>query len=129
MTKIRSLSIPINSGQKKPGVSLGGEEIYYSYLKSKLLNCNHKHEIFNLENQDKNSVLFNLQKHIRETKDNEDFTFDLGGDHSMSMGTVSGELLNKDNKCVIWLDAHTDCNNLDKSLTGSIHGMPVNLNY
>ena len=125
MTKIRSLSIPINSGQKKPGVSLGGEEIYNSYLKSKLLNCNHKHEIFDLSSQDKNSVLFNLQKHIRETKDNEDFTFYLGGDHSMSMGTVSGELLNKDNKCVIWLDAHTDCNNLEKSLTGSIHGMPV----
>ena len=125
MTKIRSLSIPIKSGQKKPGVFLGGEEIYNSYLKSKFINCNYKHEIFDLGNQDKSSVLFNLQKHIRETKDNEDFTFYLGGDHSMSMGTISGEFLNKDNKCVIWLDAHTDCNNLAKSLTGSIHGMPV----
>ena len=41
MTKIRSLSIPINSGQKKPGVFLGGEEIYNSYLKSKFINCNY----------------------------------------------------------------------------------------
>ena len=67
-----------------------------------------------------------LQKQIKEDKKDIDFSIFLGGDHSMSMGTISGQFINytKD-KCVIWLDAHTDCNNIKYSQTGSIHGMPV----
>ncbi len=53
----------------------------------------------------------------------------LGGDHSLSMGSVSavadhhrkqGERIG-----VIWIDAHTDMNRPKTSPTGNIHGMPL----
>lgn len=53
----------------------------------------------------------------------------LGGDHSLSMGSVSavadhyrkqGERIG-----VIWIDAHTDMNRPQTSPTGNIHGMPL----
>jgi arginase len=53
----------------------------------------------------------------------------LGGDHSLSMGSVSGmaryaaEL--KRPLYVLWLDAHSDFNAPDTSPSGNIHGMPV----
>lgn len=53
----------------------------------------------------------------------------LGGDHSMSCGTVAGaarmareagrELF------VLWLDAHTDFHTLETTTSGNLHGTPV----
>jgi arginase len=53
----------------------------------------------------------------------------LGGDHSISMGSINGiarhcrdagrELF------VLWLDAHSDFNNPASSPSGNMHGMPV----
>jgi arginase len=53
----------------------------------------------------------------------------LGGDHSLSIGSISAVARH----CrethrplrIIWLDAHTDFNTADLSPTGSLHGMPV----
>ncbi|SSC73040.1 unnamed protein product [Ciceribacter sp. T2.26MG-112.2] len=53
----------------------------------------------------------------------------LGGDHSLSMGSVSGmarraaELRRP--LFVLWLDAHADFNTPATSPSGNIHGMPV----
>ena len=53
----------------------------------------------------------------------------LGGDHAMSMGTVSavarhcadvGKKL-----AVLWIDAHADYNTPETSLSGNMHGMPL----
>ncbi|WP_246725613.1 arginase [Beijerinckia sp. L45] len=53
----------------------------------------------------------------------------LGGDHSLSMGSIDGvsrhcaaqgrELF------VLWLDAHADFNTPETSLSGNVHGMPL----
>jgi arginase len=53
----------------------------------------------------------------------------LGGDHSLSMGSIDGvsrhcaaqgrELF------VLWLDAHADFNTPETSVSGNIHGMPL----
>jgi arginase len=53
----------------------------------------------------------------------------LGGDHSLSVGSISAVA----RRCretgkslrVIWLDAHADFNTSELSPTGSLHGMPV----
>jgi arginase len=55
----------------------------------------------------------------------------LGGDHSLSMGTVSGvarhaEKAGKDVH-VLWIDAHTDFNTPGISPSGNLHGMPLAL--
>lgn len=52
------------------------------------------------------------------------FPICIGGDHSISMGTVAG--CAQGQRCgLIWVDAHTDFNTPTSSETGNIHGMPV----
>ena len=52
------------------------------------------------------------------------FPITVGGDHSMSMGTVSGAARGE-RTGLIWVDAHTDFNTPASSPSGNIHGMPV----
>ncbi|MCP2015484.1 arginase [Deinococcus sp. HSC-46F16] len=56
------------------------------------------------------------------------FPVTLGGDHSVSMGTVTGNALRGGTPRrtgLIWVDAHTDYNTPQSSPSGNIHGMPV----
>ncbi|GAA5438435.1 arginase [Deinococcus sp. A31D244] len=57
------------------------------------------------------------------------FPLTLGGDHSVSMGTVTGNALRGnpagERMGLIWVDAHTDYNTPHSSPSGNIHGMPV----
>ncbi len=48
----------------------------------------------------------------------------LGGDHSVSIGTVGG--VTAHNSCgLIWIDAHADFNTPESSSSGNVHGMPL----
>lgn len=53
----------------------------------------------------------------------------LGGDHSMSIGTLAGVAAHCSRMGrslgVIWVDAHADINTPSSSPSGNIHGMPV----
>jgi len=55
----------------------------------------------------------------------------LGGDHSMSMGTINGVArywAEKERELfVLWLDAHADFNTPETSPSGNMHGMPMAL--
>ena len=51
--------------------------------------------------------------------------FVLGGDHSLSIGTLSGLADHYEDFGVIWLDAHADLNTEQTTPTGNIHGMPL----
>ena len=52
------------------------------------------------------------------------FPIVLGGDHSISMGTVAG-VSGERSTGVLWLDAHSDVNTPNTSPSGNIHGMPL----
>jgi arginase len=57
------------------------------------------------------------------------FPLILGGDHSLSIGSVAGLVryfrpLGKE-LGVLWVDAHTDMNTPETSPTGNLHGMPL----
>ena len=52
------------------------------------------------------------------------FPINVGGDHSVSMGTVMGAARGQ-RTGLIWVDAHTDFNTPESSPSGNIHGMPV----
>ncbi len=56
--------------------------------------------------------------------DTDTFPISLGGDHSVSMGTVAGASHGR-RTGLIWVDAHTDYNTPASSPSGNIHGMPV----
>jgi arginase len=52
------------------------------------------------------------------------FPLVLGGDHSLSLGSVRGAAKNK-RIGVIWVDAHADFNTAETTPSGNIHGMPL----
>ena len=56
--------------------------------------------------------------------DQGDFPLFLGGDHAVSVGTVSA-VAGEEPMGLIWLDAHGDFNTPETSPSGNIHGMPL----
>lgn len=50
----------------------------------------------------------------------------IGGDHSLSIGSISGALEVYGSKlAVIWIDAHMDANTPDTTPSGNLHGVPL----
>ncbi len=70
--------------------------------------------------------LRNAVARVRETGG---FPIVLGGDHSIAMGSVSGQVAHHrardESVGLLWVDAHTDMNVPRTSPSGNIHGMPV----
>src|SRR4028119_2157032 len=54
------------------------------------------------------------------------FPLFLGGEHHISIGTVSGVARSSGGRTgVIWLDAHADFNTPETSPPGNVHGLPL----
>lgn len=73
---------------------------------------------------------FNTFKQLQETVlascKTGNFPIVLGGDHSISMASVSGALeCYGDRLAVLWIDAHADLNTPDTSPSGNLHGMTM----
>lgn len=49
----------------------------------------------------------------------------IGGDHSLSFGSISALLQHNPDLKVLWIDAHADINTPETSPSGNIHGMPL----
>lgn len=54
-----------------------------------------------------------------------DVCLNLGGDHSLAIGTISGTARVHPDLCVLWVDAHADINTPQTSASGNLHGMPL----
>ncbi|MER3451272.1 MAG: arginase [Thermus sp.] len=68
-------------------------------------------------------VCLTLKGRVEELPE-ETFPIVLGGDHSLSMGSVSG-VAARGQVGVVWVDAHGDFNTPETSPSGNIHGMPL----
>ncbi|ASY64511.1 Arginase [Sinorhizobium sojae CCBAU 05684] len=70
-----------------------------------------------------------LNDAVRDTARKGHVPIILGGDHALSMGSVSGMARYADEVgralFVLWLDAHADFNSPATSPSGNMHGMPV----
>lgn len=70
-----------------------------------------------------------LTKAAYEAAGKADLPIFLGGDHSMSIGTVPGVAAHAADQgrplFVLWLDAHPDLHTLDTTSSGNLHGTPV----
>ncbi|ELP87839.1 arginase, putative [Entamoeba invadens IP1] len=68
-----------------------------------------------------------IAKHYSHTR----FVLNVGGDHSIGLGTVAGAVKASDKSTpnarvgVVWFDAHPDINTAESSPSGNIHGMPL----
>ena len=70
-----------------------------------------------------------LKEAAYEAIRNGDMPVFLGGDHSISIGTVPG-VTRHASECgreqfVLWLDAHPDLHTLETTMSGNLHGTPV----
>ncbi|MCW5853982.1 MAG: arginase [Anaerolineae bacterium] len=69
-------------------------------------------------------VLTEVYAHSQRVAQAGDIGIFLGGDHSVSAGTIAG-LSGGDQLGVIWVDAHADFNTPQTSPSGNVHGMPL----
>nr|CAD7435972.1 unnamed protein product [Timema monikensis] len=68
-----------------------------------------------------NVVSINVQNILSEGQ----VSVTLGGDHSISIGTIDAHMKSRGPVAVIWVDAHGDINTADTSPSGNFHGMPL----
>ncbi len=69
-----------------------------------------------------NTILYNKEV---EAINNGYFPITLGGDHSIAVASALADVkTNKGEVGMIWIDAHTDYNTFETTVTGNIHGLP-----
>ena len=67
----------------------------------------------------------NLYKNIVEKIKEEYFPIMIGGDHSAAIASALASAKANVDVGIIWIDAHTDYNTFDTTVTGNIHGLPL----
>ncbi|MEM7216279.1 MAG: arginase [Pseudomonadota bacterium] len=140
------LGIPVQTGASQPGCLMGPDAIRTAGIIETIRNLGHSiTDLGNIqaegdgERSHSNPFIRNLPDTIEWTRKLKseafeaasqfDFPIFLGGDHSLSAGTVSGitSRAHEDNReqFVLWLDAHPDIHTLDTTKSGNLHGTPV----
>lgn len=138
--KVRIIGVPMDLGQSRRGVDMGPSAVRYAGLQARL-------ERLGYETIDQGNVQVpNPEEEAAGTKtrrlktvtaacqaiyemactclEHGDFGIYLGGDHSLSIGTIAAAA-QKEPVGVLWIDAHGDYNTPDTSPSGNIHGMPL----
>ena len=67
----------------------------------------------------------NLYKNMVEKIKEEYFPIMIGGDHSAAIASVLASAKVNNDIGIIWIDAHTDYNTFETTITGNIHGLPL----
>lgn len=143
---IRLLGFPIDLGADRRGVDMGPSALRIADLDVKLESLGHTVidegdiPIRNIEVQELQDQHLKYLPEVAEMStilcdrvkcilDDGHFPLILGGDHSMSVGSLAGIGAHcKENAKrlgVIWIDAHADMNTAETTPSGNIHGMPV----
>lgn len=139
--RISLLGVPMDLGQMRRGVDMGPSAIRYAGVVERLEQLGYtvkdrgnvqiaaddgQEQPRNLRNL--HAVLEttqNLKEQVLTMLDEDAFPLILGGDHSISIGTLSAIRERTPNLGVIWYDAHGDLNRPETSPSGNIHGMPL----
>lgn len=143
--KISIIGAPMDLGQLRRGVDMGPSAIRYAGIVEKLESLNYEVEdLGDIEinrrerTVDQETGLRNLKPVVNASErlaqkvdqivGNNHFPLILGGDHSISIGSIAGIAKHYKNLGVIWYDAHGDLNTVETSPSGNIHGMPLAAN-
>jgi len=134
--------VPMDMGQKRRGVDMGPSAIRYTGLQERLEALGYiVHDGGNVEVPQQEEVPDSYSESVRvhylpqvaqicrtayeriqqQLRPDEIGVF-LGGDHSMSIATVSA-ICQRGKVGVLWVDAHADFNTPETSPSGNIHGM------
>ena len=104
-------------GQKRDGVNLTPQ-----YLDPFLKNNEQKKYWVPVDNS---STFSNLEKLYETNMEVEGSRINIGGDHSMAIGSMAYSLNSFKNLKVVWFDAHPDINTFEQSNSKNYHGMPL----
>jgi len=139
--QIDIIGVPIDLGADRRGVDMGPSAIRYAHLQKKL-------EDIGYEVRDQGNVEVPIAEMCKITNPKlkyldciipmsrrvsgavatsiqaGNFPLILGGDHSLSIGSVRGAARNR-KIGVIWIDAHGDFNTAETTPSGNIHGMSL----
>ncbi len=135
------LGVPMDLGQDRRGVDMGPSAIRYARLQGSLEELGLPvTDLGNVETPIPETVRQNEEaRHLDAIRDvctrvagragemvsEGAFPIFLGGDHSVSIGTVAGVAASAGRTGLVWLDAHADFNTPETSPSGNIHGMPL----
>ncbi|GAC1631115.1 MAG: arginase [Chloroflexota bacterium] len=133
------IGAPVDLGQDRRGVDMGASAIRYAGLEAALIANKHSVQDFGnigvppAESVDRDapalkylSSIVKMAEELAECTnsiiDQDLFPLVLGGDHSISLGSVAGVTRHR-RVGILWLDAHGDFNTASTSPSGNIHGM------
>jgi len=139
--QIDLIGVPIDLGAGRRGVDMGPSAIRYAHLQNRLEELGHAIEDKgNIEApiQEMCTIIDPKLKYIdciipmgrrvagtvATSIQGGRFPLVLGGDHSLSVGSIRGAAKHK-KLGVIWVDAHADFNTAETTPSGNIHGMPL----
>ncbi len=139
---IRIIGVPIDLGADRRGVDMGPSAMRYAGLNAKLEQLGWSVEdTGNIEVpipetrkiMDKRLkyldeiVKISEQLHLKVEEAIKDGVVPLilGGDHSLSIGSLAGLSSSGRRFGLIWVDTHGDYNSLETTSSGNIHGMPL----
>jgi arginase len=143
---VHILGVPMDLGQERRGVDMGPAAVRYAGLYERLRDLQlvvddtgnvavPAREEYNDDPADQGErnarylgpiarVLTDVYSRSRQIAKSGAFGIFLGGDHSISLGTVGGQAA-LGRVGVVWVDAHADFNTPATSPSGNIHGMPL----
>ena len=139
--QIDIIGVPIDLGADRRGVDMGPSAIRYAHLQKEL-------EKLGYTVEDKGNVEVPIAEMcaitdpklkyidcivpmsrrvagaVATSVQNGNLPVVLGGDHSLSLGSIRGAAKHK-KIGVLWVDAHADFNTHETTPSGNIHGMPL----
>ncbi len=144
--KIGLVGAPVQSGASQPGCIMGPDAFRTAGLAGALESLGHSVVDFGNSRPERvcgrksaNPAVRNLDETVgwavaledqaHHACHSADVPIFLGGDHSLSIGTVPGVARYSDEQdrpqFVLWLDAHPDFHCLNSTGSGNLHGTPV----
>lgn len=149
METIRIFGVPMDLGQTRRGVDMGPSAVRYAGLQERLERLGYEvHDGGNIivpqpeqvrEDSPKpqsvplekarclpevTQVCQRIYEQTEACVNAHERVIFLGGDHSISIGTVAG-IARRETVGLLWVDAHGDYNTPDSTPSGNIHGMSV----
>ncbi|GAB4506914.1 MAG: arginase [Anaerolineales bacterium] len=139
--QIDIIGVPIDLGADRRGVDMGPSAIRYAHLQNKLEDLGYTvndegnvevpiAEMCSITNPKLKYIdcIVPMSRRVSGAVSTSiqagNFPLVIGGDHSLSIGSVRGAARNK-KIGVIWLDAHADFNTAETTPSGNIHGMSL----
>ena len=140
------IGIPVQTGTQQQGCIMGPDAFRTAGLSETLHGLGHGVEDQGnvspreaAPKQHPNTSIHHLSETVAWAKRLEDVAYEtaksgqfpifLGGDHSLSIGTIPGVSRaaneNGQQQFVLWLDAHPDFHTLDSTESGNLHGTPM----